>query len=85
MELLQNTPAAKTGGLITISSVRDSGTSKIPFIKIIREYTGQGLKETKDFCDHFYDLTSHATAMTIRVSNRRECIRELSTIGVSVK
>lgn len=59
-----------------------AGTNKITCIKIIRQYTGMGLVESKNA----YESTEYGQKVQIKVDpkQRRECIDELRMNGMIV-
>jgi ribosomal protein L7/L12 len=65
--------------------------NRIPCIKAIRQYTGWGLKETKDWTDdlvggwkgdRFVPATHHTSSITLKYScDAENLLRELTTLG----
>jgi hypothetical protein len=65
--------------------------NRIPCIKAIRQYTGWGLKETKDWTDdlvggwkgdRFVPATHHTNSITLKYScDAENLLRELTTLG----
>lgn len=72
---------------ITSSRVRfktpaNVSINAVSVIKLIRNYTGFGLKEAKDLYD---DSKNREVSLDIRHGDRREFVRSLRDLGVIVK
>lgn len=73
----------RTSGVVTINGDVDI-RNRVPYvemIKIIRNYTGFGLKEAKDVCD----MVSSGSSKTIKLiqnKKRADCMKDLRNIGV---
>jgi len=65
------------------SATRNAGNSGnfIPYIKLVREYTGFGLKEAKDLCDK--TELGESVHVSIPFNRKSHFLTELGKLGVS--